>query len=173
MVMRRCPKCHSTGDDQYGFCIKCGYEYPKIEATEDTCPFCGYENPEEAEYCVKCGSPLIFKNHGDNPDNPISPIVIRRISNDPQDMEVGKTSRILILFGYIFSILGGLLGLIIAIYLVSRKDPVAKKHGRIQLAIFIFYLVLILILILTGVISTDNLMQYSQMNLTNLTNMTL
>lgn len=171
--MRRCPKCHSTGDDQYGFCIKCGYEYPKIEATPNTCPLCAYENPEEADYCVKCGSPLIFKNQGNNPENPINPIVIRRISNDSPDMEVGTTSKILILFGYIFSILGGLLGLIIAIYLVTRRDPVAKKHGRIQLAIFVFYLVLILIFILTGAISTDNLMQYSQMNLTNLTNVSL
>ena len=171
--MRRCPKCHFTGDDQYGFCIKCGYEYPEIDVNANTCPLCGYENPEEADYCVKCGSPLIFKNQGNNPENPINPIVIRRISNDSPDMEVGTTSKILILFGYIFSILGGLLGLIIAIYLVTRRDPVAKKHGRIQLGIFIFYLILILILILTGAISTDNLMQYSQMNLTNLTNMTL
>ncbi len=100
-------------------------------------------------------------------------IVIRRISDGPQSTDIGSTSKILIIFGYIFSILGGLLGLIIAIYLITRKDPVAKKHGRIQLAIFIFYLVLILVLILTGTISTDNLMQYSQMNLTNLTNRTL
>ena len=173
MVMRRCPKCHSTGDDQYGFCIKCGYEYPKMEANPNTCPLCGYENPDEADYCVKCGSPLIFKNQGNNPENPINPIIIRRIPDNPQDMESGTTSKIIILFGYIFSILGGLLGLIIAIYLVTRRDPVAKKHGRIQLAIFVFYLVLILIFILTGAISTDNLMQYSQMNLTNLTNVTL
>ncbi len=173
MVMRRCPKCHSTGDDQYGFCIKCGYEYPKMEVTANTCPLCGYENPEEADYCVKCGSPLIFKNQSDNPDKPNNPIVIRRISDGPQSTDIGSTSKILIILGYIFSILGGLLGLIIAIYLITRKDPVAKKHGRIQLAIFIFYLVLILVLILTGTISTDNLMQYSQMNLTNLTNRTL
>ena len=173
MVMRRCPKCHSTGDDQYGFCIKCGYEYPKMEANPNTCPLCGYENPDEADYCVKCGSPLIFKNQGNNPENPINPIIIRRIPDNPQDMESGTTSKIIILFGYIFSILGGLLGLIIAIYLVTRRDPVAKKHGRIQLAIFVFYLVLILIFILTGAISTDNLMQYNQMNLTNLTNVSL
>ena len=173
MVMRRCPKCHSTGDDQYGFCIKCGYEYPKMEATPNTCPLCGYENPDEADYCVKCGSPLIFKNQGDNPNNPINPIIIRRIPDNPQDVESGTTSKIIIIFGYLFSILGGLLGIIIAIYLVTRRDPVAKKHGRIQLAIFVFYLVLILIFILTGAISTDTLMQYSQMNLTNLTNVTL
>ena len=70
-------------------------------------------------------------------------------------------------------ILALVIGLIIAIYLITRKDPVAKKHGRIQLAIFIFYLVLLLVLILTGVINTDTLMNYSQMNFANLTNVTL
>ena len=61
MVIRRCPKCHTTSDDQYGFCIKCGYEFPELEVDANTCPLCNYSNPEEAEYCVKCGSPLIFK----------------------------------------------------------------------------------------------------------------
>ena len=63
MVVRRCPQCHTAGDDQYGFCIKCGYEYPTLEKTPHTCPLCFYENPEEAEFCVKCGSPLIFKQN--------------------------------------------------------------------------------------------------------------
>ena len=30
-MMRRCPQCGSAGDDIYGFCIKCGYEFPKVE----------------------------------------------------------------------------------------------------------------------------------------------
>ncbi len=29
-MMRRCPQCGSAGDDIYGFCIKCGYEFPKV-----------------------------------------------------------------------------------------------------------------------------------------------
>ena len=97
----------------------------------------------------------------------------RKVSEDAQSYNGPRTSRIVILLGYIFSILGGLLGLIIAIYLITRKDPVAKKHGRIQLLIFIFYLILLLILLLTGNITSDTLMQYSQLNLANLTNLTL
>ena len=62
MVMRRCTQCHTTSDDQYGFCIKCGYEFPKLEDVANVCPLCNYPNPDEAEYCVKCGTPLIFKN---------------------------------------------------------------------------------------------------------------
>ncbi|MBR3156664.1 MAG: zinc ribbon domain-containing protein, partial [Methanobrevibacter sp.] len=60
-MIRRCPQCGSAADDIYGFCIKCGHEFPKIEVDSDTCPSCGFHNPPEAEYCVKCGTPLIFK----------------------------------------------------------------------------------------------------------------
>ena len=173
MVVRRCPRCHATGDDQYGFCIRCGYEFPKLEVDANTCPLCNYSNPDEADYCVKCGSPLIFKQDFDNQSS-LNPIIIqRKVSEDAQSYNGPRTSRIVILLGYIFSILGGLLGLIIAIYLITRKDPVAKKHGRIQLLIFIFYLILLLILLLTGNITSDTLMQYSQLNLANLTNQTL
>lgn len=172
MVIRRCPQCHTTSDDQYGFCIKCGHEFPKLEDVANVCPLCNYSNPDEAEYCVKCGTPLIFKNQMENTESSLNPIVIKReISMDAERIRnTPHTSRILIALGYIFSILGGLLGLIIAIYLITRKDPVAKKHGRVQLGIFIFYLVLLLILILTGTINSEMLMQYSQMNLTNITN---
>ncbi len=169
MVVRRCPQCHTAGDDQYGFCIKCGYEYPTLEKTPHTCPLCFYENPEEAEFCVKCGSPLIFKQ---NPDATFGPIIIqKKVVDSGESKPTSATTKLLIVLGYIFSILGGLLGLIIAIYLITRKDPVAKKHGRVQLAIFIFYLVLLLVLILTGAINQETLIQYSKMNFANLTNL--
>ena len=174
MVIRRCPKCHSNSDDKYGFCIKCGYEFPELNVEANTCPLCNYSNPDEADYCVKCGSPLIFKQQFNNNESSLNPIIIqRKISDDGLDYNGPRTSRILILLGYIFSILGGLIGLIIAIYLVTRKDPVAKRHGRIQLLIFVFYLIILLILILTGAVTTDTLMQYSQMEMGNLTNLTL
>lgn len=174
MVVRRCPQCHTTSDDQYGFCIRCGYEFSKMEVDANTCPLCNFPNPDEADYCVKCGSPLIFKQNFENNQTSVGPIIIqKKVIGDEQSYNGPRTSRILILLGYIFSILGGLLGLIIAIYLITRKDPVAKKHGRIQLLIFIFYLVLLLILILTGTITADTLMQYNQLNLANMTNLTL
>lgn len=163
MVFRRCPQCGSTSDDEYGFCIKCGYEFPKIEISEHTCPLCGYPNPDEADFCVKCGTPLVFKNQMKN-NSVINPIVIERVSpaEAPQ-----QTSRILIFLGYVFSILGGVLGLIIAIYLSTRKDPVARKHGHIQLAIFIFYIALIAILYATGNIPPEVFANYRQLILGN------
>lgn len=175
MVVRRCPQCHTTGDDQYGFCIKCGYEFSKAENTGNICPVCNFPNPDEADYCVKCGTPLLKIHYMPGEGNGLNPIIVRRrVIGEPVQGEVPHTSRLLIILGYIFSILGGLIGLIIALYLITRRDPVAKKHGTIQLGIFVFYLILILIFILTGAITTDTLIQYTQMTgLENLTNMTL
>ena len=170
-MMRRCPQCGTTTDDMYGFCIKCGYEFPKMEASADTCPLCGFQNPPEADYCVKCGTPLVFKKQfkGD-PNSNLNPIVIKKeISNNADNYRQSRTSKWLILFGYVFSILGGLLGLIIAIYLSTRKDPVARKHGHNQLAIFGFYILLIAILFATGNIPADAISQYQQLLSGNLT----
>ena len=169
-MMRRCPQCGSTTNDMYGFCIKCGREFQKIESDEDTCPLCGFKNPEEADYCVKCGTPLIFKaRHEGEPDNGAKPIIIK--NEIPGDSPTRSTSKWLIIFGYIFSILGGILGLIIAIYLSTRKDPVAKKHGRIQLAIFVFYIALIAVFYATGNIPADVITEYKQVLAGNFTSL--
>ena len=166
MVFRRCPQCGSTSDDIYGFCIKCGYEFPKIDTSAQKCPLCGFENPDEADFCVKCGTPLLFKNQFKN-NSVVNPIVIQKETIQPQNFQ--KTSRLLILLGYVFSVLGGLIGLIIAIYLSTRKDPVAKKHGRIQLAIFGLYLLIFAILFATGNLPSDMINGYQQLLSGNLT----
>ena len=170
MVVRRCPQCGTTSDDQFGFCIKCGREFTKNDPSNSACPLCSYQNPEEADYCVKCGTPLLFKNHPESETKSFGPIVVQKTySNHDNTPKRNSTSRWLIIFGYFFSILGGLLGLIIAIYLSTRKDPVAKKHGHIQLAIFGFYIALIAILFATGNIPADAFTNYKQLVMGNLT----
>ena len=162
-MIRRCPQCGTASDDVYGFCIKCGHEFPKVAENENACPLCGFPNPDEADYCVKCGTPLIFKSQFEGTHNAMNPIVIKKeVVNNAQEYKANRTSKWLILFGYVFSILGGILGLIIAIYLSTRKDPVAKKHGHIQLAIFGFYILLIAILFATGNMPADAITQYRQ-----------
>ncbi|MBE6496303.1 MAG: zinc ribbon domain-containing protein [Methanobrevibacter thaueri] len=170
-MIRRCPQCGTTTDDMYGFCIKCGHEFPKIEAEGNICPLCQYPNPDEADYCVKCGTPLIFKKQFEgDPNSAMNPIVIKKeVIRDAQQYKANKTSKWLIIFGYVFSILGGILGLIIAIYLSTRKDPNARKHGHIQLAIFAFYIVLIAIMFATGNMPADAISQYQQMLAGNFT----
>ncbi len=169
-MIRRCPQCGTASDDMYGFCIKCGYEFPKIERDKNACPYCGFQNPDEADFCVKCGTPLIFKSQFEGVNNTVNPIVINRqeVGVKPQ---TSKRSNILIILGYIFSILGGLLGLIIALYLVTRKDPVYKKHGYIQLAIFGFYIVLLGLLYATGNLPADAITNYQQLLAGNFTSL--
>ena len=170
-MIRRCPQCGTTSDDIYGFCYKCGREFSNTGAAEKTCPLCGYQNPDEADYCVKCGTPLLFKNRFEQTSTSSwGPIVIeKKVAKTAPTSPRNRTRNWLIVFGYIFSILGGILGLIIAIYLSTRKNPEERKHGHIQLAIFGFYILLILIFYLTGNIPADVFTQYRQMLAGNLT----
>ena len=170
-MIRRCPQCGTTSDDIYGFCYKCGREFSKTDANGGVCPLCGFNNPTEADYCVKCGTPLVFKNQFEQTStSSFGPIVIeKRVGKTTPAHTKNKTSSWLIIFGYIFSILGGLLGLIIAIYLSTREDPNARKHGHIQLAIFVFYIALIAIFYATGNIPADIMTQYQQILAGNLT----
>ena len=172
-MIRRCPQCGTAAEDTYGFCYKCGHEFPKIEAKPDTCPLCGFNNPPEADYCVKCGTPLVFKQQFEKTKTTtIGPVVIQKeVVQNPDLPRQHQTSKWLIIFGYIFSILGGILGLIIAIYLSTRKDPVARKHGHIQLAIFAFYIVLIAIFYATGNIPADAIAEYKQILSGNFTSL--
>ena len=45
--------------------------------------------------------------------------------------------------GYVFSALGGIIGLIFSIYLQSRQNPKAVMHGRIQMCILGAWLLLL------------------------------
>ncbi len=161
MVFRRCPQCGSTSDDAYGFCIKCGHEFPKIEIEKNTCPLCGFKNPDEADYCVKCGTPLLFKNQLEN-NSLVNPVVVKR-SSDIENDGMSTMTKVLIFAGYVFSILGGVLGIIIAVYLSTRKDPKVRRHGHIQIAIFVFYIALIAILYFTGNIPAEAFSNYTQL----------
>ena len=170
MVVRRCAQCGTTSDDKYGFCIKCGWEFPKMDAQERFCPLCGYPNPDEADFCVKCGTPLLFKNQFETKNTSFGPIIISKSGSiNREGTQTSGFIKWLIIFGYLFSILGGLLGLIIAIYLITRKDPNIRKHGIIQLAIFGFYIALIAVLYYTGNIPADAFTNYQQLILGNFT----
>ncbi len=164
MVIRRCPKCGNTNDDQYGFCIKCGYEFPEIDPEANNCPLCGFENPKEAVFCVKCGTSLIFNQNQDQ-----KPIIIKYTNNSTNTntkikSDYKPTSKGLIILGYFFSIFfDGIPGLLIGIYIVTRKDPYAKIHGYIQIVISAINLISTL-LIVTGIITIPGISQ----NLTQL-----
>lgn len=170
-MIRRCPQCGSTVDDIYGFCIKCGYEFPEIPKDKNACPLCGYPNPDEADFCVKCGTPLLFKSQFEGTHNSIKPIIIKRSIGQESELSPQPTSKFIIYLGYILAILGSIIGLVIAIYLITRKDPVAKKHGYIQIAIILFYIIIIAILYSTGAIPPEIISQYKQLLAGNFTSL--
>ncbi|MDL2246728.1 zinc ribbon domain-containing protein [Methanobrevibacter sp. OttesenSCG-928-K11] len=154
MVLKRCPQCGTTTEDSFGFCTKCGREFPEEneEVINNKCPNCGFENIEGATMCVKCGTPLIFKetifNLGNLEKNQESNPKI--ILQSEMSQKPSKNYNLIIILGYIFSILGGIIGLILALYLVTRKDSGAKRHGSVQLTILLFYAIMILLMYLNG-----------------------
>ena len=78
--------------------------------------------------------------------------------------------RLMIIIGYIFAILGSVLGFIFAIYLITRKDSNAKKHGLIQLVVLIAEFALVGFLIFTGQMDPNIIL--NPFNTTNMANMT-
>ena len=88
----------------------------------------------------------------------------------PENLSSGKDNyRWMIIIGYLFVILGSILGFIFAIYLITRKDSNARKHGLIQLVVLIAEFGLIGFLIFTGQIDPNVIL--NPFNTTNMTNM--
>jgi hypothetical protein len=85
-----------------------------------------------------------------------------------------KNYNLIIILGYIFSILGGIIGLILALYLATRKDPRAKMHGSIQLSILLFYSIILLLMYLNGdlnnILETYNQIAQNYTEMLNITN---
>ena len=92
------------------------------------CPNCGEELIDEAKFCKSCGTDL------DNPSKPRPTIDYRQ--------DLGENDhKIAVIIGYILAILIPLLGIITAIYLLTRSDSEnANKHGKyiIILAIIVW-----------------------------------
>jgi len=94
------------------------------------CPHCGFENQDNSNFCSSCGKPLIF--------------------NEKMNLAIDYKKLIIVSYiitivfswgGLIFNVLFnsfgfiGFIGLFLPFYLIQSKDPIAKKHGYIQIAI--------------------------------------
>jgi len=156
-----CSNCEFNNDKNAKFCLKCGNSLesnntqekplnskPDVgnnnidqgdvsitsepnHSNEVNCPYCGGSINVTAEKCRYCGEWV--KKRQSQPYNPHD--------ND------GKTYTLAIVLGYIFTLLGGWIGLIIAIYLLTRDNKDAKTHGKIQLVLF-FIMVILWIMII-------------------------
>lgn len=85
------------------------------------CPSCGEELVDNAKFCKSCGINLDTMEENQNTHQ----------ENTKQFIEATEKSHTLaVVAGYILAVLVPLLGIIVAVYLLTRDSPDAKKHGR-------------------------------------------
>ncbi|WP_298518269.1 zinc-ribbon domain-containing protein [uncultured Methanobrevibacter sp.] len=102
------------------------------------CPNCGEELVENARFCKKCGYDL--ENKKENDFAPASG------QYTPQVAE--KSHTIAIVIGYIAAILVPIIGLIIGVYLMTRDEEKAKRHGKYVIIVAIVVWILNFIFIM-------------------------
>ena len=144
MAAIKCPRCGKINDGTTDFCIYCGTIYEEYKSEED--------------------NSNIFFIGGDSNKKGID------FKSMPNFSSGNNNYRWMIIIGYIFAILGSVLGFIFAIYLITRKDSNAKKHGLIQLVVLIAEFALVGYLIFTGQMDPNVIL--NPFNTTNMANMT-
>ena len=166
MEIRKCPNCGKTDTSGFGFCIYCGKEF-----TPENSPVIHINEPKGP-----IQNPNISQNPNNQSINPNLTVNNEKITAEQSEKLENPNPRsmgmnLLIIFGYILAIVGSFLGLIVSIYLITRKDYNIKRHGVIQLAIFSFYIVLIVILFSNGTIDMNTLSHIGQMEYNNITSL--
>lgn len=106
--------------------------------------------------CVECKSLITGENLGTD-ENPLCLFCYSKLAKDygsnETDKRTRKASNALISFGYLFAILGGLIGVGIGVYLsgtvknehgprIARFDKKTQKHGRYILTIAIIVMLM-------------------------------
>ena len=143
-----CPSCNSVNPLDSVFCKECGSSLDsesvnnndinqgvvsastqQTSSNEVGCPYCGGMIPSTATKCKHCGE-WVKKSQS-------------QVYNQQGD---GDAHNVAIILGYIFTFLGGIIGLVIAIYLLTRDNESAKKHGMIQIVIFAIWIVVLIAL---------------------------
>ena len=148
------------------------------------CPRCGKMNDGTLDFCIYCGTYFDEYNEDNNDGNVF---FIRSITNGkPGKKQAIKLNEmpdkfhnpqkqkhsIAILLGYLFAILGGLIGFAFAIYLITRKDKNARRHGLIQLVILLIEYILIAVLVLNGQLDLNMVLDpFNMTSMNNFTNM--
>ena len=124
-----CPGCGKETKEDQVYCEKCGYKLPQqIAAVEQKyCQKCGAELTKEEQFCSTCGTRI---GGGDS----------------ESVTEVKYPHTLATVLGYIFGFLGGWLGLVFGIYLLTREHPRAKYHGKIVLIVTVIMIIVWMII---------------------------
>ena len=109
------------------------------------CPSCGAEKKDGSKYCHNCGYEFKAVESGANQNSSLN----ADLNQSPNPaVETSENSHTLAkVLGYIFAILIPLIGIILGIYLWTRNEENAKKHGKIIIGLsiviwFISYLLM-------------------------------
>jgi len=122
-----CPRCGNETKENQVYCENCGYKLlEKTAGVEQRfCLKCGAELRKQDEFCSSCGTR-------------IGEISLEEATKAEYPHQVATV------LGYISGFLGGWLGLVFGIYLLTRKHPRAKFHGKVVLiisVIMIFFVI--------------------------------
>jgi uncharacterized membrane protein YvbJ len=120
------------------------------------CSHCGAEAKDDAKFCEYCGNQFAVVNNTTNTEN--------NQNNEYQNVNYngsninegpknnGNESAALGICAIIFSLLGGIVGLILAIVcLASNTNQTNRKYGMVALFISVAWIVIEIILYSTGV----------------------
>ncbi|MBR6289574.1 MAG: zinc-ribbon domain-containing protein [Acholeplasmatales bacterium] len=120
------------------------------------CTGCGAQNTDDAKFCEYCGKEFVSVNNTTNTEN--------NQNNEYQNVNYngsninegpknnGNESAALGICAIIFSLLGGIVGLILAIVcLASNTNQTNRKYGMVALFISVAWIVIEIILYSTGV----------------------
>lgn len=122
-----CTQCGKEVSEDANFCDKCGNSFDSSVSNQQN------SNQENSNFqpnqpkgpCVKCGSLTSYNSNICDACGEVNP-------HRPKESHTAA-----IVLGYIFSFLSPLIGIIFAIYLLTRENEDVKKHGIIQLVIAI------------------------------------
>ena len=99
------------------------------------CPSCGAERKEGSKYCHNCG--YDFGNVGAEV-NLNSHSNTQATQNSIHNVQSENSYTFSKILGYLCAILIPLFGLIFGVYLYTRAEDNAKKHGKIIIGLSIF-----------------------------------
>jgi len=110
------------------------------------CPFCGREIEVDAKFCSECGASIGTPTLPQPPPPPKKkPSLMQQFLYDVKHIPSRHRGNPIVLLGYLFAFLGGLVGVFLGYYLSTRPDPDLKTHGRIilTLAVLMFCIYLL------------------------------
>ena len=125
MVLEKCYKCGAENKTTHKFCNKCGTDLK----AKTICPYCKSSIPIAALKCANCGEWVNEKKE-------------MEIEREEIKKEISRYDTI-VTIGWIFALLGGWIGFLIGLYLITRESKEVRNKGK---AILVFSILVSLLL---------------------------